>query len=156
MPEFEPDPIDRKILDLIQSGFPIERRPYAKIGQLCGIAEEEAFRRVERMRETGLIRRLGANFQSAGLGFVSTLCAERVPSAKLDVFIERVNAIPGVTHNYEREHEWNIWFTLIAESREESRKILHALQEETGVEIMDLPATRLFKIRVDFSMADQE
>lgn len=65
------------------------------------------------MRESGLIRRLGANFQSAKLGFRSTLCAAKVPEEQLEQFIAEVNAIPGVTHNYLRNHSYNIWFTLI-------------------------------------------
>lgn len=148
------DSIDRKILDIIQSAFPLCRRPYEELGKICGISEDEALRRVCRMRENGLIRRLGANFQSAGLGFVSTLCAASVPLEKLDAFISEVNEIPGVTHNYERAHHFNIWFTLIAAGREERDQILKRLSEKTGVEILNLPATKLYKIRVDFPMSD--
>ena len=99
-----------------------------------------------------IIRRLGANFQSAKLGFVSTLCAAKVPDDKMDDFVARVNACPGVTHNYLREHAYNIWFTLISPSREESQATLDAISAVTGIAILNLPATRLFKIRVDFRM----
>lgn len=148
------DRIDRQILDIVQSAFPLSRRPYREIGDACGISEEEALERVCRMRRSGLIRRLGANFQSAGLGHVSTLCAASVPQAQLESFIEKVNGIPGVTHNYERAHDWNVWFTLIGESRAEVLAILDRLKAETGLEILDLPATRLFKIKVDFPMRE--
>lgn len=146
------DSVDRRLLDIIQSDFPLVEEPYAALGKKVGISAEEAFQRVSVMRRSGLIRRLGANFQSAKLGFVSTLCAARVPKEKLDDFIHLVNAIPGVTHNYERAHTYNIWFTLIAPSREESVAILQDLIKQTGVKILNLPATRLFKIRVDFPM----
>lgn len=144
---------DRLILDIIQGDFPLESRPYKVIGDKLGIGEQEAFDRIEAMRNKGIIRRLGANFQSGGLGFVSTLCAARVPVEKLEQFIERVNREPGVTHNYERDHAYNIWFTLIAPSRETAEHILEAISNETGISILNLPATRLFKIRVDFAMS---
>ena len=99
-----------------------------------------------------IIRRLGANFQSAKLGFVSTLCAAKVPQDKMEAFVADVNAKPGVTHNYLREHDYNIWFTLISPSREEAQTTLDSITQCTGIPILNLPATRLFKIRVDFRM----
>lgn len=146
------DALDRRILDIIQTAFPIARRPYAVLGEQLGISEEEAFRRVSAMRKNGLVRRIGANFQSSSLGFFSTLCAAKVPAEKLDAFVDSVNALPGVTHNYEREHEYNIWFTLISPSPAEARTTLDELVAATGVDILNLPATLLFKIRVDFPM----
>lgn len=146
------DATDKALLDIIQTGFPLESRPYAVLGEKLGISEQEAFDRVSAMRRTGLIRRLGANFQSSRLGFVSTLCAARVPAEKMDDFIARVNAQPGVTHNYEREHDYNIWFTLISPSKEHREATLAALERETGIKILNLPATHLFKIKVDFRM----
>ncbi|MDR0826545.1 MAG: AsnC family transcriptional regulator [Desulfovibrio sp.] len=146
------DAADRRILDLIQTGFPIVPRPYALIGEKCGLAEEEALRRVRRLKEIGIIRRLGANFRSDKLGFRSTLCAASVPEEKLADFITRVNAEPGVTHNYLRRHKYNVWFTLIGPSREEMSALLERIGHETGVAILDLPARAIYKIKVDFNM----
>ncbi|MBE6441278.1 MAG: Lrp/AsnC family transcriptional regulator [Desulfovibrio desulfuricans] len=148
------DSLDRKLLDIIQTGFPLVPRPYAVLGEQLGIPEEEALARVRDLKARRVIRRLGANFQSAKLGFVSTLCAAKVPEDRLDAFVERVNACPGVTHNYLREHAYNIWFTLISPSREEARDTLNAITADTGIAILNLPATRLFKIRVDFRMEE--
>ncbi|MBO4300405.1 MAG: AsnC family transcriptional regulator [Desulfovibrio sp.] len=146
------DSVDRKLLDLIQTDFPLAPRPYALLGERLGIAEEEALERVRSLRQRHVIRRLGANFQSSKLGFVSTLCAAKVPPDKLDMFVEKVNACPGVTHNYLREHAYNVWFTLISPSREDEHRTLEDIATHTGVPILNLPATRLFKIRVDFRM----
>lgn len=151
--EVELDELDRRILDLIQTGFPLVSRPYDAIGAELGASGEEVLARVRKMRQSGVIRRLGANFQSGRLGFCSTLCAASVPPEKLSFFIERVNAEKGVTHNYKRDHFWNIWFTLIAPSREAVAEILAAIEKDTGISIINLPATRLFKINVDFPMA---
>lgn len=145
----------KKILDIIQTDFPLVPRPYAVIGQQVGVSEEEALEAVNALRRTKIIRRMGANFQSAKLGFVSTLCASKVPEDKLDAFIAEVNAQPGVTHNYLREHSYNVWFTLISPSREESRAVLDGISARTGVNILNLPATKLYKIRVDFRMGDE-
>ena len=148
------DALDRRILDIIQTDFPLAPRPYAVLGERLGFPEEEVFGRVRALREKKIIRRLGANFQSAKLGFVSTLCAAKVPEEKLEAFIEAVNAEPGVTHNYLRDHAYNVWFTLISPSPEAREAVLRDLEMRTGVAILNLPATKLFKIRVDFRMDD--
>lgn len=149
----EMDSIDKKLLDIIQSDFPLVPRPYAELAAKLGIGEEDAFARVRALRKNGIIRRLGANFQSAKLGFASTLCAAKVAKEKMEAFINRVNAEPGVTHNYERDHSYNIWFTLISPSREEAQATLDKIQEDTGIPILNLPATKLYKIKVDFPMS---
>ncbi len=148
------DSIDRKLLDIIQTAFPLVPRPYEELGRQLGISEEEALSRVKAMKEKKIIRRLGANFQSAKLGFRSTLCGAHVPEEKLDSFIAEVNALPGVTHNYLRNHEFNVWFTLIGPSWDDVCATLKDLEERTGVAIMNLPAEKLFKIRVDFQMEE--
>ncbi len=148
------DTIDRKLLDIIQTAFPLVSRPYEALGRQLGISEEEALARVKAMKEKRIIRRLGANFQSAKLGFRSTLCGAHVPEDKLDAFIADVNALPGVTHNYLRNHDFNVWFTLIGPSWDSVCRTLKDLEERTGISIMNLPAEKLFKIRVDFQMEE--
>lgn len=148
------DTPDRKIISLIQSGFPLVSRPYAVIGEAVGLGEEETLERVRAMRKRGLIRRIGANFQSAKLGFRSTLCAAKVPQDKLESFIRIVNAEAGVTHNYLRDHVYNIWFTLIGSSWGAVCATLAGITERTGQEILNLPATTLYKIKVDFQLEE--
>lgn len=145
---------ERALLNRIQSGFPLEPRPYAVLGRELGLDEDTAFELVRALRARGLIRRIGANFHSASLGYSSTLCAAKVPPERLEAYTQAVNAIPGVTHNYLRDHAYNIWFTLIAPSREEIANILERLEEETGLPALSLPAERLYKIKVDFQLKD--
>lgn len=145
---------DKKILDIIQSNFPLSSRPYKVIGDEIGMEEEEVLANVLNLKKQGIIRRLGANFQSKKLGFRSTLCAAKVPDDKLDLFIREVNAKKGVTHNYLRKHEYNVWFTLIGPSWENVCETLADITAKTGIEILNLPATKLFKIRVDFAMQE--
>src|SRR4030042_6216374 len=112
------DKTDRAILNEIQSHFPLKARPYREVSERLDLTEKEVILRVDRMARGGIIRRIGANFNSRKLGFTSTLCAARVPVEKISGFVEKVNQYPGVTHNYEREGDFNIWFTFIAESQE--------------------------------------
>lgn len=153
---YVPDPCDRKILDIIQTGFPLEVRPYARIGELVGISEEEAYNRIRNMRESGHIRRIGANFDSLKLGFTSTLCAAKVPECKLAEFIREVNSHTEVTHNYLRNHAYNVWFTIIAQDMNAVCRIIEDLARKTGIMALNLPATALYKIRVDFPLEREE
>ena len=148
------DSIDKRLLDIIQTDFPLVPRPYAVLGERLGIIEEEAFGRVRELKKRNIIRRVGANFQSARLGFRSTLCAAKVPPEKMDAFVSEVNAQPGVTHNYLRKHEYNIWFTYIGSSWDDVCAVLGGITQRTGIPILNLPATKLYKIRVDFQMEE--
>ena len=148
--------IDKKILDVIQSDFPIEERPYAAVGERLGVSENEVLGRVRELKKSGLIRRIGANFQSKKLGWVSTLCAAKVPEEKLNEFVDTVNAYPGVTHNYLRDHEFNVWFTFIAPSMDHVENALAEVTAATGIKVLNLPASKMFKIKVDFKMNQDE
>ncbi len=147
------DDIDKTILNRIQSNFPIDSRPYRIIARELGLDESEVIQRVTQMKSSGIIRRIGGNFVPHKVGFVSTLCAAKVPEDKIDAFEKAVNRYTGVTHNYERDHEFNIWFTFIAPSRDEIARNLASISRETGVEtILNLPATKVFKIRAQFNV----
>lgn len=149
------DDYDKQILDIIQSSFPVDPRPYAVVGEQVGLTEAEVLARVRRLKGEGVIRRMGANFGSRELGWKSTLCGAEVPQDKLDEFVAEVNKHPGATHNYLRDHKFNVWFALIAPSMDDIEAILSGITEKTGVPIMNLPASKLFKIKVDFQMSDQ-
>lgn len=148
------DAIDKKILDMIQTGFPLDSRPYRVIGEQVGLTEAETLARVRALTEKGVIRRIGANFQSRKLGWRSTLCAASVPEDKLEEFVAEVNSHPGVTHNYLREHDQNVWFTYIGPSWENVVETLDSITTKTGIPILNLPAEQMFKIKVDFQMDD--
>ena len=149
----ELDDTDRAILNRIQSDFPITPRPYLTVAEGLGMAEADVIQRVVRLKASGIIRRIGGNFVPGKLGYVSTLCAARVPADQVARFTEVVNRHPGVTHNYLRENSFNVWFTFIAPSMEEIETKLQEISAETGVtEILNLPATRVFKIRAQFDV----
>jgi DNA-binding Lrp family transcriptional regulator len=147
------DEVDRSILNEIQSDFPISSRPYHELGKRLSLSEKEVLDRVKVLKAEGIIRRIGGNFNSRMLNFTSTLCAAKVPAEKLEEFVKAVNRHPGVTHNYQRNHEYNVWFTFIAPSMASIEKALQEIRKATGVaDILNLPALRTFKIKVDFDV----
>ncbi len=149
----ELDSIDSAILNRIQSDFPITSRPFLTVADELELTEKDVLERVARLKADGIIRRIGGNFVPGKLGFVSTLCAARVPTDKIDDFAEIVNRYPGVTHNYQRDHTYNVWFTFIARSMEVIEANLKKIAEDTGIEdILNLPATKVFKIRAEFEV----
>jgi DNA-binding Lrp family transcriptional regulator len=152
-PEVTIDDTDRAILNRIQSDFPITSRPYRTIAVELSLSETEVLKRISRLKNSGIIRRIGGNFTPDRLGFVSTLCAAKVPADKINAFAKVVNRYPGVTHNYRRENTFNVWFTFIAPSMEEIKANLKQIAAETGVtKILNLPATRVFKIKAEFKI----
>lgn len=147
------DKTDKSILNQIQSGFPITSRPYLEVAGRLGISEQEVLERIKKLKNEGIIRRIGANFDTAKLDFVSTLCAAKVPEEKIRQFVETVNEYPGVTHNYLRNHHYNVWFTFIAQTMEHIEHALEDISRKTGLEeILNLPAEKTFKIKVDFEV----
>jgi siroheme decarboxylase len=147
------DDIDKAILNRIQSEFPIASRPFQIIAAELGLNEKQVLQRIKALKKSGIIRRIGANFVPGKVGFVSTLCAASVPEDKLDHFSQVVNRFAGVTHNYQRDHHFNVWFTFIARSMQEIEGNLDRISKETDVDtILNLPATRVFKIRAQFEV----
>ena len=149
---FPLDKIDRLILNEIQKNFPVCHRPFLAMARRIKLKEKEILQRVQRLKDVGVIRRIGASFSARAVGFHSTLCAAKVPRGRIKEFVAVVNSYPGVTHNYEREGDLNVWFTLIAPSEKKVHQILKQIAAKTGVkEILNLPALKTFKIAVDFN-----
>ncbi|MCX5843400.1 MAG: AsnC family transcriptional regulator [Deltaproteobacteria bacterium] len=147
------DGIDKKILNIIQKEFPVAAEPFKVIGERVGITEDEVLERISKLKQEGIIRRIGAVFDSRKMGFVSTLCTARVPEEKLKAFVEAVNSYAGVTHNYRRNHQYNVWFTFIAPDEETLGKFLAEIRDRTGViDIISMPAVRTFKIDASFEL----
>lgn len=147
------DNTNKTLLNNIQMDFPIDPRPFNIIAEKLGLTEDEVINRIRQMKEDLLIRRIGGNFSPDKLGYFSTLCAARVPKEKIDLFTKTVNSYSGVTHNYQRDHRFNIWFTFIAPSVEMIEKSLKEISEATQVEpILNLPATKVFKISANFKV----
>ncbi|MBN2299233.1 MAG: AsnC family transcriptional regulator [Deltaproteobacteria bacterium] len=146
------DATDKKILSLVSRSLDLDERPYKKIADTVGISELEALERIVNLRQKGIIRRIGAVINPRGIGWHSTLCAATVPEEKLSVFASVVNAFDEVTHNYVRSGTPNCWFTIIAPDEDRCLQIISSIENELGIDILDLPTRKVFKIRVAFDM----
>jgi len=149
------DEQDKALMSVIQSNFPVDRRPFERLGAYLDADPEDIERRIRKLRDEGVIRRLGAVFDSKKLGYVSTLAAARIDADKIDDAAAEVSKLPGVTHNYRRENAYNLWFTLTCPSQEKLQQTLEDLREKLGTrEIRSMPALKVFKISVNFKFAD--
>jgi siroheme decarboxylase len=149
------DETDRKLLNVLQGSFPLAERPYAEVARLAGLAEDEALRRTRRLLADRIIREITPIFDTRVLGYRSMLVAARVDPEHPWRAAKVINSHPGVSHNYLRDHDFNIWFTIATEpgSRLGLDGTLEVLQRLTGAEsVRQLPTLRLFKIRMDLEM----
>ena len=147
------DNIDKEILNRIQGDFPVSIDPYGDIGREIGIDGDEVLKRVLKLKETKIIRKVGPFFDAKKMGHRSTLCAVDVPKDRIDEVAGIISGYVEVTHNYLREGRPNIWFTLIAESNDEIQRILSEIAKKGSVgPIRNLPARRMLKIKVDLKM----
>jgi len=149
------DETDKRLLDAIQDDFPLIDEPFHKLASLLNISSDDVIMRLKRLKSDGIIRRIGAIFDSKKLGYFSTLCAMKVPPHRVGEVAKIVNGYTGVTHNYIRDHDYNMWFTITARPQQELEKVIAQIKENSGIgELMELPAVRMFKIRVRFPMSE--
>lgn len=149
------DSVDKEILNRIQGEFPISSDPYGDIGKAVGLSAPEALERVKGLIEKGVIRKVGPFFDARKMGYRSTLCAVDVPAERLQEAAQVINSYVEVTHNYLREGRPNVWFTVIAESKEAIERILCEISERARIgPIRNLPAERMFKVKVDLKITE--
>jgi DNA-binding Lrp family transcriptional regulator len=147
------DQVSRSLVNLLQMDFPLTGKPFSDLGMQLGLSEQEVLHRIEELRQNQIIRILGPVFNSRALGYHSTLVAMRVPEANIEQAARIINQHPGVGHNYQREHENNLWFTLAAQGDNALKEDMNRLADQIHPEVMfDLPAKRLFKIRLFFDL----
>lgn len=143
---------DRKILELISDCFPLDTHPLRIIAGELDIDVNDLLDRMKRLKSEGIIRRIGATIVPRRLGWFSTLCAADVPQDIIETFSKAANSYKEITHNYERTGTPNCWFTIIAPDRNEALKIISEIENACGIKILELPARRIFKIGVKFSL----
>jgi siroheme decarboxylase len=149
------DDVDKRVLNLMQGSFPIAPRPYQHVASLAEIPEQEAMERVRRLLEKRIIRQVTPIFDTRALGYSSMLVAAKVDADHPHRAAQVINAHPGVSHNYLRNHEFNLWFTIATEPDSELglEGTLDVLARESGAEsVRQLPTLKLFKIRMDLEM----
>ena len=144
---------DKELLNLIQTGLPLTPAPFAAVAARLGCPEQQVMERLAQLRDAGVIRRLGAFFDAESLGYRGWLVAVKVEEMSLPAVARAANAWPEVTHNDERDHEFNLWFTIQTRTEAEKDGLLRQVAAMPGVSaVFSLPTTDRFKVNVEFQM----
>lgn len=145
---------DKSLLNLIQTDLSFDKRPFAVLAEKLKTEESVVIERLTFLKEQGLIRRIGPFFDSTKLGYIGTLVALEVKEEYIPQVAEAINSYYGVTHNYEREGNLNLWFTLLSPDLGKQNEILETVRNLDGVvRLLNLPATKKFKVSVQFSLS---
>ena len=149
----ELDDVDRELLNAVQWDFPLEARPYAVLGERLGIPEPEVRERVAKVKDAGVLRQLSAIFDTRALGYTSALVAAKVDAARVDDAAAIVSEDPGVSHNYKRNHAYNLWYTIAVPPGTSLDEHIDALHAASGALVTrKLPTLKLYKIGVKLDM----
>ncbi|QHQ63102.1 Lrp/AsnC family transcriptional regulator [Anaerocolumna sedimenticola] len=142
-----------KLLNMIQNDLPMESRPFLSIAEKMEKSEDEVLDMIKELKEQGYIRRFGGTFDSKNLGYTGTLCGMEVTENKIEEVAHIVNSYTNVTHNYLRNHKYNMWFTLIEPSQSSLDNHINEIKTKTGIdEILVLNSLRTFKINVKLNV----
>lgn len=142
------DATDRALINALQGDFPICERPYAAAAERLGIGEEELLARLQRLLDSKVLTRFGPMFQIERMGGAFVLAAMRVPPADFERVAAQVNALPQVAHNYQREHELNMWFVLATETPAGIAEAVAAIESTTGLPVYPFPKEREFFVEM--------
>ncbi|MCW4048116.1 MAG: AsnC family transcriptional regulator [Candidatus Bathyarchaeota archaeon] len=148
------DTVDKKLLTIVQEELPLVSRPWDALAERLGVTYEELMKRVKKLHEDGVIRRFGPVLETDRVGLSArTLVLMKIPHDRVEEVGVIVSGFDTVTHNYLREHEYNMWFTLITSSEDQLRSSLQEILEAAQIpesDILDLPVTRKHRIKVSY------
>ena len=142
------DAVDARLIDHLHAGFPLEDRPFARIGEALGLPEEQVIERLRALLSDGVLTRLGPLFQIERAGGAYLLAAMEVPEDRFDAVTAQVNAHLEVAHNYRRAHRLNMWFVVAADSQQGVASCVRAIEAETGLPVFAFPKEREFRVEL--------
>lgn len=140
------DEMDRRLVNRLQEGLPVSRRPFDDIADTLGLSVDALLERIQRLLDDKVLTRFGPMFNAENLGGALSLCALQVPRDRYDEVAQQVNAFPEVAHNYEREHLLNMWFVIATERVEQAAAVIAAIEQATACTVYDLPKQEEFYI----------
>jgi DNA-binding Lrp family transcriptional regulator len=144
------DALDRDIINTLQHDFPVCDRPFSQLAKTLNSTEDELISRVQSMLDDGLLTRFGPMYNAVNMGGALSLCARTVPEDTFDEVTEQVNAFEEVAHNYQRDHEMNMWFVLATETQEDIKRTLDAIEQATGIKVYNMPKEKEFFVGLHF------
>ncbi|MGB4498308.1 MAG: Lrp/AsnC family transcriptional regulator [Methylococcaceae bacterium] len=133
------DDIDAKLINHLQNGFPICDTPYLQVANELNLTEEDVLNRLKKLLENGTLSRFGALYHAEKIGGALTLAAIKVPDADFENVTEIVNSFPEVAHNYQRNHELNMWFVVATETPEQLTLTLKKIEQQTKLHVFNMP-----------------
>ena len=143
--------LEKTLLNDFQRGFPLCASPFAEIAKQTGASEQDVIDTLASLQRRGLISRVGPVFAPQRAG-ASTLAALAVPAGMLERVAQRVNEFPEVNHNYQRQHNFNLWFVVTAPSQGQVDRVLTEVEKVTGLSVLNLPLERSFFIDLGFPL----
>ena len=143
--------LERRLLNDFQRDFPLSATPYADIAEQLGVSEQEVIESLQKLQDQGAISRVGAVFRPNRVG-VSTLAAMSVPAEKLEGVAQLVNGYDEVNHNYEREHDINLWFVATARNEKDLQDVLNEIETRSGYTVLYLPLLEDYHIDLGFEL----
>lgn len=146
------DRIDRDIINALQGGFPVCDRPFQVAAEQLGIEEADLISRIDRLRGEKVLTRFGPLYHAERLGGGLTLAAMRVPQQQFDHVADIVNSFPEVAHNYQRDHDFNMWFVVATDTPERIKEVLHEIEELSGYPVFDMPKEHEFFVGLRFEV----
>lgn len=151
------DGVDKKLLNLVQNQFPLTAQPYHALGEKLGISGEEVLTRIRALKQSSIIRNISAIFDTRRLGYQTSLVAMKVEPSRLDQAAKMVNKHPGISHNYARNHAFNLWYTIALPPGRSLEATVERLRElSEGESARPLPTLKLFKIGVKLEMEEEK
>ncbi len=144
------DQVDQKLLEILQYDFPLTVDPWKDIAEKIGLSEEEVLKRIKKLKEEGVIRRIGGVIDGKKIGYKSTLIAVMVDEENLQKVVDYLNSLIAVTHNYLRDGEWNLWCTFNYLEDDELKSLEEKLFSLGIKDMMILPAERVVRIDARF------
>ncbi|MCP5205967.1 MAG: Lrp/AsnC family transcriptional regulator [Hahellaceae bacterium] len=146
------DAIDKVLVNQLQDGIEVCQQPFAKIAAQLNISETDVVRRLRRMREDGVLSRFGPMYHAERMGGSLTLAAIKVPAEDFDRVADIVNSFEEVAHNYEREHEFNMWFVVATEKPEQIADVIEQIEAMTGLRVYNMPKEEEFYVGLRFEL----
>ena len=142
------DYLDRQIINTLQRGFPVTERPYQDVAEVLGTSESELLSRLQILLDENYLTRFGPMYQVEKLGGTFTLAAMKVPMERFGSVSEYVNSFYEVAHNYQRDHEFNMWFVIATEKKEEIDNVIERIETLTGIKVYNMPKQQEFFIKL--------
>lgn len=146
------DELDRRIINLLQAGLPVVDEPYAAVAEELGIEEDELLSRLQLLLDNKMLSRFGPMYDAQKMGGAFSLVAMKVPAPRFDEVAELVNSYPEVAHNYQRDHNFNLWFVIATETQQQIGEVNAEIEQRSGLQVYNFPKLAEYYVGLQLSV----